>query len=88
MTMKDAEIFSPRSGRSRYAVLQWVFWQMANLGPMLGNANHFKNYAKHLVDDPRQLDRKRLQLGFGKPDSGQRGNVRHIGFIQCHDPTP
>jgi len=46
----------PRTGPARYAVLQWVYWQMANLGPMLGNANHFKNYAKHLVDDPRQLE--------------------------------
>ncbi|HEY8154591.1 MAG TPA: glutathione S-transferase N-terminal domain-containing protein [Myxococcota bacterium] len=45
----------PRSGPGRYAVLQWVHWQMANLGPMMGNANHFKNYAKQLVDDPAQL---------------------------------
>jgi GSH-dependent disulfide-bond oxidoreductase len=45
----------PRSGPGRYAVLQWVHWQMANLGPMMGNANHFKNYAKQLVDDPGQL---------------------------------
>jgi GST-like protein len=45
----------PRSGPARYGVLQWVHWQMANLGPMMGNANHFKNYAKHLVDDPAQL---------------------------------
>jgi len=45
----------PRSGAARYGTLQWVHWQMANLGPMLGNANHFKNYAKHLVDDPAQL---------------------------------
>ncbi len=43
------------SGRQRYVVLQWVHWQMANLGPMMGNANHFKNYAKQLVDDPQQL---------------------------------
>jgi glutathione S-transferase len=28
---------------------------MANLGPMMGNANHFKNYAKQLVDDAAQL---------------------------------
>jgi glutathione S-transferase len=28
---------------------------MANLGPMMGNANHFKNYAKNLTDDPAQL---------------------------------
>ena len=47
--------FLPRSGHARYAVLQWVYWQMANLGPMMGNANHFKNYAKQLVDDPQQL---------------------------------
>ncbi len=37
-------------------MLQWVHWQMANLGPMMGNANHFKNYAKNIVDDPKQLE--------------------------------
>jgi GST-like protein len=47
--------FLPKSGAERYAVLQWVHWQMANLGPMMGNANHFKNYAKQIVDDPAQL---------------------------------
>ena len=47
--------FLPRAGAGRYVVLQWVYWQMANLGPMMGNANHFKNYAKQLVDDPAQL---------------------------------
>jgi len=47
--------YLPRSGHARYAVLQWVYWQMANLGPMMGNANHFKNYAAQLVDDPTQL---------------------------------
>jgi GST-like protein len=47
--------FLPRSGHARYETLQWVHWQMANLGPMMGNANHFKNYAKQLVDDPAQL---------------------------------
>jgi GST-like protein len=29
---------------------------MANLGPMMGNANHFTNYARTLVDDPRLLE--------------------------------
>ena len=29
---------------------------MANLGPMMGNANHFKNYAKNIADDPAQLE--------------------------------
>ena len=47
--------FLPQDVAGRYATLQWVYWQMANLGPMMGNANHFKNYAKNLTDDPDQL---------------------------------
>jgi GST-like protein len=48
--------FLPDNLRDRYRVLQWVHWQMANLGPMMGNANHFKNYGKNLADDPAQLE--------------------------------
>lgn len=47
--------FLPVSGAARYKVLEWAYWQMANLGPMLGNANHFRNYAPKIVDDPTQL---------------------------------
>lgn len=49
-------MFLAREPRDRYQVLQWVHWQMANLGPMMGNANHFKNYGKNLADDPAQLE--------------------------------
>jgi len=42
--------------RERFKALQWVHWQMANLGPMMGNANHFKNYGKNIADDPKQLE--------------------------------
>lgn len=48
--------FLPPAPAQKYKVLQWVHWQMANLGPMMGNANHFKNYAKNITDDPRQLE--------------------------------
>lgn len=48
--------FLPRDWSGRFAVLQWVHWQMANLGPMMGNANHFKNYAKNIADDPTTLE--------------------------------
>jgi GST-like protein len=48
--------FLPSAPRERYRVLQWVHWQMANLGPMMGNANHFKNYAKNLGGEASNLD--------------------------------
>lgn len=49
-------LFLPKQGAQRYKVLQWVHWQMANLGPMMGNANHFKNYGKNIAKDPAQLE--------------------------------
>ena len=38
--------FYPADERKRVAVDEWLFWQMAGLGPMLGQANHFRTYAK------------------------------------------
>jgi GST-like protein len=49
-------MFLPREPAERYRVLQWCYWQMANLGPMMGNANHFKNYAPKMVDDVAKLE--------------------------------
>jgi GSH-dependent disulfide-bond oxidoreductase len=37
--------FYPKEERGRVEVDQWLFWQMSNLGPKAGEANHFRNYA-------------------------------------------
>jgi len=37
--------FYPQDERGRVEADQWLFWQMANLGPKAGEANHFRNYA-------------------------------------------
>jgi GSH-dependent disulfide-bond oxidoreductase len=37
--------FGGSSARERVAVSEWLFWQMGGLGPMAGQANHFRNYA-------------------------------------------
>src|SRR5258705_13486812 len=37
--------FYPKDEGGRVEVEQWLFWQMANLGPKAGEANHFRNYA-------------------------------------------
>ena len=35
----------PREGAGRYAVLEWLMFQMGGIGPMLGQAHHFRSYA-------------------------------------------
>lgn len=47
--------------RDRYEVLQWVMFQMAGFGPMLGQANHFRNVAPEkltmlLIVSPMKLN--------------------------------
>ena len=43
--------FIPKEGtHERYAVLQWLMFQMAGFGPMLGQAHHFRRYAKVKID--------------------------------------
>ena len=37
-------VFIPRDDSGRANVLQWLFWQMANLGPMAGQNHHFVTY--------------------------------------------
>ncbi len=41
--------FLPGDQAGRYEVLQWLFWQMANLGPTAGQLSHYVNYASDPV---------------------------------------
>ncbi|MGH6741095.1 MAG: glutathione S-transferase N-terminal domain-containing protein, partial [Bradyrhizobium sp.] len=36
--------FWPQDVRTKYEVTKWVMWQMAGLGPMCGQAHHFRQY--------------------------------------------
>lgn len=40
----------PRSDRDRFEVLQWLMFQMGGVGPMLGQAHHFRIYAPQPID--------------------------------------
>jgi GSH-dependent disulfide-bond oxidoreductase len=53
----------PKDGVERLHTIQWLFWQMAGLGPMFGQFGHFYHYApeklpyaiKRYTDEARRL---------------------------------
>jgi len=38
-------LYLPKEASAKYEVIQWLFFQMASIGPMFGQAGHFINYA-------------------------------------------
>jgi GST-like protein len=47
--------FIPSNPRDRYTVVQWLMFQMGGVGPMLGQAHHFRQYAPEQI--PYAIDR-------------------------------
>jgi len=42
--------FLPRSDRDRFKMLEWLMFQMGGVGPMLGQAHHFRIYAPEKIE--------------------------------------
>lgn len=47
--------FMPEEIRARYEVIQWLMFQMGGIGPLLGQAHHFRAYAPEKI--PYAIDR-------------------------------
>jgi GST-like protein len=47
--------FLGNTTREKYKTLEWLMFQMAGFGPMLGQAHHFRNYAPETI--PYAIDR-------------------------------
>ncbi len=41
--------FMPQDTAARYRVVQWLMFQMGHIGPMLGQAHHFRAYAPEQI---------------------------------------
>ena len=53
--------FLPEDRRGRCEVMQWLMFQMGNVGPMLGQAHHFRAYAPEKL--PYAIDRYTKEAG-------------------------
>jgi GSH-dependent disulfide-bond oxidoreductase len=42
--------FLPKDVRAKYVALQWLMFQMGSVGPMFGQAHHFRNYTQEKIE--------------------------------------
>ncbi|MBE0590416.1 MAG: glutathione S-transferase family protein, partial [Hydrogenophaga sp.] len=65
----------PRTDRQKFEVLQWLMFQMGGVGPMLGQAHHFRIYAPEKIGyavDRYTNEAKRLYGVMDKQLSGHK----------------
>ena len=60
--------FLPRELRPRTDAVQWLFWQMGNLGPMSGQNNHFNHYAVDKLTYAMERYRNEVNRLYGVMD--------------------
>ncbi|MBZ6074844.1 glutathione S-transferase N-terminal domain-containing protein [Microvirga puerhi] len=51
----------PSDPALRYETIQWVFFQMAAVGPMFGQLGYFNKFAGREIEDKRPLERYRAE---------------------------
>ena len=79
--------FLPKDARKRYDTLQWLIFQMAHVGPMFGQANHFNNYAKENTSDNVQYPRDRYNNESVRLYRVLDNRARESAWIGCDEYT-
>ena len=92
--------FIPHDPRTRMQAIEWLFWQMAGLGPMTGQHGHFNVYASEKI--PYAIERygretrrllavldKRLQgRGFITGDDYGIADMACYPWVEAYDALP
>jgi GSH-dependent disulfide-bond oxidoreductase len=60
--------FLPEDLRARWEVMQWVMFQMGHIGPMLGQAHHFLQYAPEKIEYAMNRYRNEANRLYGVVD--------------------
>lgn len=80
----------PRSDRAKFKTLEWLMFQMGGVGPMLGQAHHFRIYAPEKIEyaiDRYTNEARRLygvmdrQLAHSKYIAGNQYTVADIAIF-------
>jgi GST-like protein len=71
--------FLPADLRARTRVLEWLSWQVAGLGPMLGQHGHFALYAPERIAYATERYRRETLRLYGVLD----GQLRRHAFVAC-----
>ena len=74
--------FLPKEPRKRYDVLQWLFFQVAHIGPMFGQANHFNRQA-----DGNQYARDRYNNESLRLYRVLENRLRESAWLGCDEYT-
>ncbi|MES2888736.1 MAG: glutathione S-transferase C-terminal domain-containing protein [Pseudomonadota bacterium] len=69
--------FLPTSTRDRYEVLQWLMFQMGGVGPMLGQAHHFRIYAPEKIDYAVERYTREAKRLYGVMDQ----RLAHVPYL-------
>jgi GST-like protein len=89
--------FLPTDSRARYRTLEWLMFQMGSVGPMLGQAHHFRQYAPEIIPYAierytseaariyRVIDRRLAESEFIAADEYTIADVAIFPWLRSHE---
>jgi len=77
--------FMPTDLRGHMEVLEWLMWQMGGVGPMFGQAGHFRFYAPEKLAHPKERYDNEMHRLYGVLDRRLEGREYVAGDYSIAD---